>query len=104
MTGPNTLPLQDLAWHARAACAEHPDPDVFHQAPPGDQGGRHVRDTIGRWCPPCPVRAECLTAVLALPRGERRGVAGGVWWRGCARPSDPHLLLPDDVADQVRAL
>jgi hypothetical protein len=94
-----TSPQQrDLSWHAAAACAGHPDPNAFHHPPTDGTGRRHIEQIIADYCLACPVRAECLAAVLALAGFDRWGTWGGVHWRGPARPSDPHLLLPDDVA------
>jgi WhiB family transcriptional regulator, redox-sensing transcriptional regulator len=88
----------DVTWHAAAACAGHPDPDAFHHPPTGDTGRRHIEQIIADYCLACPVRAECLAAVLALAGFDRWGTWGGVHWRGPQRPTDPYRVLPADVA------
>ena len=55
----------ELVW----ACADHPDPDLFH---PTDQADLAAAQAL---CADCPVRELCLA--LGLARGEY-GVWGGV--------------------------
>lgn len=54
------------AWHADAACLEHPEVDFF----PSGRG-----DDAKAVCAGCLVRDECLAA--ALVRGEHDGIWGG---------------------------
>lgn len=65
------------AWLDYALCAQM-DPDVWHLSP--QMGGKY---TVAKgYCQQCPVLTECRLAVLAhewgLPKGERRGVWGGM--------------------------
>jgi WhiB family redox-sensing transcriptional regulator len=62
----------DATWKADAACAGHPEPDMFYPEPKDfdtQAEARHV-------CSVCPVRAECLLDALAL--NDREGVRGGL--------------------------
>lgn len=55
-------------WRARAACRDHPDPDIFFPEHPDDvQAALDI-------CEPCPVRQECLDFAVA---NRVRGVYGG---------------------------
>lgn len=66
-----------FAWQAYAVCAQI-DPDLWHLPP--QMGGQY---TLAKsYCRTCPVRRQCLDAVLRVERGlpasERRGVWGGM--------------------------
>ena len=62
-------PRQD--WATRAACARHPDPDLWF-ALPGDQASQEQAAAI---CATCPVRTACLDYAMSLP--SMRGTWGG---------------------------
>ncbi|MET8623683.1 WhiB family transcriptional regulator [Kitasatospora sp. NPDC004669] len=64
--------MPDPAWITRAACAGHPDPDVFYPLP---RSLDHIAEAK-RVCATCPVANACLTD--ALERGDRHGVRGGL--------------------------
>lgn len=51
----------DPAWAARAACAAHPDPDLWFTET--DQ----ARQQAAAVCAVCSVKAECLRYALASP-------------------------------------
>jgi hypothetical protein len=61
--------LQPPAWHADAACREHPELNWF----PGRNDDWSAPLAI---CATCPVRADCLLA--------GRGEAGGIWGGRCS--------------------
>lgn len=63
---------RDRAWRDRAACRTA-DPDLFFPDPSDADTAAY---TIATWCAPCPVREDCLTAALALPRLD--GIWGGL--------------------------
>ncbi|WP_052442676.1 WhiB family transcriptional regulator [Streptacidiphilus neutrinimicus] len=71
----NDLPLpesSDITWKVDAACAGHPEPDMFYP----DAKAVDVQAEAKRVCAVCPVRAECLLDALAL--AETQGVRGGL--------------------------
>jgi hypothetical protein len=63
-----------LPWFERAACAEHPDPDLWFSEEPSD------RARARQICHGCPARAACFTAAVA--RGEEYGTWGGRTFEG----------------------
>lgn len=75
MTGPQIVPTTNTDWQNDAACAGHPEPDLFHPVPGGmtrdkAQQIRDAKDVCG-WCP---VKAECLA--VAVHNGFE-GIWGG---------------------------
>lgn len=58
------------AWHADAACKEHPDVEFFVHRGGDDRPAREV-------CAGCLVRADCLEAALSRPIMEDVGIWGG---------------------------
>lgn len=72
------IPIRDQQWIERAACAGHPDPDLWF---PKDIPGRKSAEgsiesaraaEAKRICRGCPVRTECLT--FALANKEEHGI------------------------------
>lgn len=63
-------------WHERAACRDHPEPDLWHSDAAG-RPGKRLNDRAKAVCRGCPVQAECLDAGLH----QRHGIWGGL---------DPH--------------
>lgn len=66
-------------WRAAALCAAYgTDPEVFYPIDTGPAGELAVA-RAKRVCAGCPVRAECLTDVMAAEDpAERWGVCGGL--------------------------
>ncbi len=69
-----TLTPTRQEWAEDAACANHPDPDVFFR------GGGPVPDAVRALCGRCAVRGKCLDLALrAESAGYRRyGIFGGL--------------------------
>lgn len=65
----------------RAACANHPDPDLWHT---DDNGARAHAKAV---CRSCPVLAECAAWVAAHP--QEHGVWAGTDPRDRRRPRKP---------------
>jgi WhiB family transcriptional regulator, redox-sensing transcriptional regulator len=63
-------PAPRQEWAARAACASHPDPDLWFDAT--DDLGSDVAIAV---CAICPVRHRCLEYALSVPRMP--GIWGG---------------------------
>ncbi len=61
--------LRELTWMDDAACADHPEPDLWFP----ERGG--TTKAAKAICATCPVRAECLQYALDDPDVE--GVWGG---------------------------
>lgn len=61
----------NLDWHARAACRDHPDPDMWFPGP----GASSRAQAAGEICRSCPVQIEC--ARYAADAGEQFGIWGG---------------------------
>ncbi len=64
-------------WHERAACRDHPDPDLWH--PPGYSHG-HESDILTALavCATCPVKTACLEDALEREAPTYRwGIWGG---------------------------
>lgn len=59
-----------MTWHTDAACAGHPNPNLWHHGDPH----REARAI----CMGCPVRADCLDEALSLPDSEAQGMWGGM--------------------------
>lgn len=70
-------------WRSRAACRDHPDPDMFFPNPT-DVAGRQRAAVV---CARCPVVTECLDG--ANQRRERHGVWGGLGRTDTGRPARP---------------
>lgn len=62
----------DQDWRPRAACRNHPHPDLWF--PTGTEDV--VRDAAVAICETCPVRAECLADAM---RGGQRSAVRGIW-------------------------
>lgn len=62
----------EVNWRLRAACRDHPDPDVFFP----EVGEKSKREEAKLICRGCPVRREC--GQYASERGPVHGVWGGV--------------------------
>ncbi len=100
-TGPGSTPasivdeLYDLvhnrpAWHADAACREHPDVDFFPQR---GESTRPAKDV----CAGCLVRSECLESALR----EEHGVWGGSSAKERRRMRRQSALAPAGPRAQV---
>ena len=61
----------NLDWHARAACRDHPDPDLWF---PGPGNNRRAQSAV-EICRSCPVQIDC--ARYAADAGEQFGIWGG---------------------------
>ncbi|MQA14715.1 MAG: hypothetical protein GEV09_11230 [Pseudonocardiaceae bacterium] len=62
-------------WHCQAACRDVRRELFFPEHPGAAEQVREAKDVCAR----CPVRAECLTDVMAWERpGYRYGVVGGL--------------------------
>lgn len=59
-------------WRLRAACLEHPNPDMWFPGAHDDA----ARDAAKSICAACPVRAQCLADAL---RGGQRSPVRGIW-------------------------
>jgi WhiB family transcriptional regulator, redox-sensing transcriptional regulator len=76
------IPIRDQNWIDRAACASHPDPDLWFpkelsgpKSAGGPQESLRAKEAK-RICRGCPVRTECLT--FALANKEEHGMWAGV--------------------------
>lgn len=85
------IPIRDQNWIDRAACADHPDPDLWFPKettgrPPGVERLRSIRAAEAvRICRDvCRVQTECLT--FALQNKEDHGI-----WAGTG-PAERHDL------------
>jgi len=63
-------------WRIKAACRNHPDPDVFF---PAGRTGTYLltAQRAKDFCRPCPVRGACLDWALTHPHLTAHGVWGG---------------------------
>lgn len=62
-------------WARRAACRDHPNPDLwFPTTADGEPGHSDPRPALAI-CDGCPVRIDCLE--YALGNGEKFGIWGG---------------------------
>ena len=77
------IPDTDTTWMARAACADHPDPDAWY--PVAGTPAFNIIDI----CKACPVRIPCLHYALTIERGERKQ-RWGLW--GALNPEQRHTL------------
>lgn len=67
------LDLKALEWHKRAACRNHPNPDLWF---PERGGNTRAAKAI---CETCPVREPCLRYALDDP--ETQGVWGATTFK-----------------------
>ena len=68
-------PIRVGAWRLKAACLDHPDPDLWF--PAGNTGPALPQiEAAKAVCGPCRVRQECLG--YALDTGQQSGVWGGL--------------------------
>lgn len=66
-------------WQERAACADAPDPDLFH--PAGKDGTPRKLQAEAEalaYCSVCPVWRECLEWAASSTDSWRYGVVGGL--------------------------
>ena len=68
---PPTQPRRSLAWQDRAACADAPDPEIFHPISVTDDPAPALA-----YCRACPVRLDCLD--FALDTRSDHGIYGGL--------------------------
>lgn len=65
----------DPTWRDRAACRDHPDPEMFH--PVGNTGlALQQAEDAKDWCRRCDVADQCLR--WALDSGTDHGIYGGM--------------------------
>lgn len=70
----DTTPVTDRDWRRRARCASS-DPEIFY---PLDTDRADLTDPALTVCGSCPVRAACLTDVMATEDpAQRWGITGG---------------------------
>lgn len=96
---------QDYDWTTRAACRDHPDPEVFFPS------GLDAHPSMGwrQYCDGCPVRLECRTFGM---ENEGYGIWGGAFLvkgkpralQKLGRPFADHpqqvlIPLPDDLSE-----
>jgi WhiB family redox-sensing transcriptional regulator len=62
-----THPAPGRTWTAAAACAAHPDPDLWFADPTRDEDRHRQAVAI---CRNCPVRIACLVYALSVPSLE----------------------------------
>lgn len=63
----------DITWRDQAACAGHPNPDLWF-APRGTFQLEQARNI----CADCPVRTMCLADALEIPESDDWGMLGGL--------------------------
>ena len=69
----------NLDWHARAACRDHPDPDMWF---PGPGVSRRAQRAV-EICQSCPVQIECAQHAAGAAKHEL-----------CTNPIKPGQPLP----------
>ncbi len=74
----------DDGWMEDAACAGHPDPDLWFPEHSPTRATKALEI-----CRTCPVIDECSKAVRKLPRHSRYGIWGGQFWHGHATALPP---------------
>jgi len=103
----NDLPLPeatDNSWKSDAACAGHPEPDMFFPDPKAVD----VQAEAKAVCAVCPVRAECLLDALTL--AETQGVRGGLTqqerrpWHRRAKAASRSRVIAVLARDQAQLL
>lgn len=77
----------NLDWMASAACADHPDPDIFFPSSTGPLARRQAAEAA-LVCKGCPVIAQCRE------HKKNTGASAGVWGGAYHRTHEPRKPPP----------